>query len=132
MSDIVIQTLLSDLGALSHAWPWTSRDKRPLWSGIKPLLESGAAHPALPGAADGDSRYLRRERGAAGPGEGSPDRPFGSELDDHELFADLRKPASAGRASRRPDRTPAGIPYGLGHIHGRLAWLRARGQRRRA
>ena len=53
------------------------------------------------------------------------------ELDDHELFADLRQPASAGRARRRPDRTPARIPHRPGRIHGRVARLRAGGQRRR-
>src|SRR5919204_1820259 len=103
MSDIVTQTSLSDLGAISHAWPSTSRYTTSLGSGIKPLLELGSAHPALPGAADGDPRHLRRERGAAGPDEGSGHRPNGFELDDHELFAGLRKPAPPGRARGRPD-----------------------------
>ena len=77
-------------------------------------------------------RFCRVRRGAAGPDEGSRDRPDRSELDDHELFADLRKPAFTGRARRRPDRPPASIPHRPGHIHGRFAWLRARGERRGA
>src|SRR5437763_7160577 len=132
MSDIVNQTSLSDLGAISHARPSTPNYTTGLGGGITPLLELGSAHPALPGAADGDPRHLRRERRAAGPDEGSRDRPDRSELDDHELFADLRKPAFTGRARRRPDRPPASIPHRPGHIHGRFAWLRARGERRGA
>ena len=122
---------MSDLGA-SRAWPSTSRHTTSLGSAVKPLLELGSAHPALPGAADGDPRHLCRERGAARPDEGPGDRPFGAELDDHELFADVRKPASAGRARRRPDRPSARIPHRLGGIHGRLARFGAGGQRRRA
>ena len=90
----------------------------------------GVAGGAVLGAADGDPRHLRRERRASRYCEGSADRPRGSELDDHELFADLREPASAGRPRGRSARAPSGFPYRSRRVHGRVAWLGAGRQRR--
>ena len=91
-----------------------------------------AAAAALRRAAHGHPRHHGRQRRHAGHRQGPRHRRQRHRLDDHQLLADLRQPAAAGRARRRPARPPPDVPLRTGHLRHRFTGRRARRGRRDA
>ena len=93
-----------------------------------PRRALGGAVRAVRGDADDRARRDRRERRAAL----DPGRPALLDLEprvgDQRLPDRLRRPAPAGRAPRRPGRTPQRLPGGDRPVHDRLAAVRPGGQ----
>ena len=88
-----------------------------------PVDGNGRRQPPLasPGAArrpaDGHPRHHRREHRAAAHRDGSAAQRLDDQLDDHELLADLRKPAALRRPRRRPPRAPPDVPDRPRRLH---------------
>ena len=105
----------------SEAEPPRARDP-----GARRRLGSAArlASPCAPRrTADGHPRHHSREhRPAAHRDRPEPER-LHDQLDDHELLADLRKPASLRRPRCRSARPPADVPDRTRRLHRRVARL---------
>ena len=99
------------------------RPRRPLRAGEP--HERPAAVRAADRPADGHPRHHGREHCAAERRRRPASDRLEHQLDDHELLADLRKPAPVRRPCRRPDRSTPDLPRRPRHLHYVLARLGA-------
>ena len=126
MSDLLDQTVASNLKGVkscitSPSTPSTTSrsDGNDTGATAASLASPGAARRA----ADGHPRHHRREHRAAAHRDGSEDERLDDQLDDHELLADLRKPAALRRPRRRPARPPPDVPDRPRRLHRLLVRL---------